>query len=72
MKFITIQVDEDIAKAYQEADSNERQKIQLLVNTWLRQAMKKRSLDDIINEMQQQANANGLTQEILNEILKDD
>jgi len=34
--------------------------------------MKQRSLDDIINEMQQQASAKGLTQEILDEILKDD
>jgi calcineurin-like phosphoesterase len=33
--------------------------------------MKKRSLDDIISEMQNQAAAKGLTQDILDEILKD-
>jgi hypothetical protein len=71
MELITIQVDADVAKAYREADPTERQKIQTLVNNWLKQTMKKRSLDDIISEMQNQAAAKGLTQDILDEILKD-
>ena len=71
MEPITIQVDADVAKAYREADPTERQKIQTLVNNWLKQTMKKRSLDDIISEMQNQATAKGLTQDILDEILKD-
>ncbi len=71
MEPITIQVDADVAKAYREADPTERQKIQTLVNTWLKQTMKRRSLDDIISEMQNQAAAKGLTQDILDEILKD-
>ena len=71
MEPITIQVDADVAKAYREADPTERQKIQTLVNNWLKQTMKKRSLDDIISEMQNQAAAKGLTQDILDEILKD-
>jgi hypothetical protein len=71
MEPITIQVDADVAKAYRDADPTERQKIQTLVNNWLKQTMKKRSLDDIISEMQNQAAAKGLTQDILDEILKD-
>jgi DNA-binding transcriptional regulator YbjK len=71
MEPITIQVDADVAKAYREADPTERQKIQILVNNLLKQTMKKRSLDDIISEMQNQAAAKGLTQDILDEILKD-
>jgi hypothetical protein len=71
MEPITIQVDSDVAKAYRETNPIERQKIQALVNNWLKQTMKKRSLDDIISEMQNQAAANGLTQDILDEILKD-
>ena len=71
MEPITIQVDADVAKAYREADPTERQKIQTLVNNWLKQTTKKRSLDDIISEMQNQAAAKGLTQDILDEILKD-
>ena len=71
MEPITIQVDADVAKAYRDADPTERQKIQTLVNDLLKQTMKKRSLDDIISEMQNQAAAKGLTQDILDEILKD-
>jgi capsular polysaccharide biosynthesis protein len=71
MEPITIQVDADVAKAYREADPTERQKIQTLVNTWLKQIMKRRCLDDIITEMQNQATTKGLTQDILDEILKD-
>ncbi len=71
MEPITIQVDADVAKAYREADPTERQKIQTLVNNWLKQTMKRRSLDDIISEIQNQAAAKGLTQDILDEILKD-
>jgi hypothetical protein len=71
MEPITIQVDADVAKAYREADPIERQKMQTLVNNWLKQTMKKRSLDDIISEIQNQAAAKGLTQDILDEILKD-
>jgi hypothetical protein len=71
MEPITIQVDADVAKAYREADPTERQKIQTLVNNWLKQTMKRRSLDDIISEMQNQAAVKGLTQDILDEILKD-
>ena len=71
MEPITIQVDADVAKAYREADPTERQKIQTLVNNWLKQTMKRRSFDDIISEMQNQAAAKGLTQDILDEILKD-
>ena len=71
MEPITIQVDADVAKAYREADPTERQKIQTLVNNLLKQTMKKRSLDDIISEMQNQAAAKGLTQDFLDEILKD-
>ncbi len=71
MEPITIQVDADVAKAYREADPAERQKIQTLVNNWLKQTMKKQSLDEIISEMQNQAAAKGLTQDILDEILKD-
>jgi hypothetical protein len=71
MEPITIQVDADVAKAYREADPTERQKIQTLVNNLLKQTIKKRSLDDVISEMQNQAAAKGLTQDILDEILKD-
>jgi hypothetical protein len=70
METITIQVDTEVAQAYREANPTERQKIQMLVNTWLKQAMKRRSLDEIIGEIQTQASAQGLTQDILDQMLK--
>ena len=72
METIAIRVDEDVAKAYRDADPMEQQKIQQLVNSWLKQIVKRRSLLDIVSEMQSQASANGLTQDILAQILKDE
>ena len=72
METITIEVEPDIARAYQEANLMERKKMQLVLNSSLKQFMNRRSLEEIIQEMQAQAQANGLTQEILNEILSDD
>jgi hypothetical protein len=70
METIAIQVDQDVAKAYREADPSEQLKIQQLLNSWLKQTMKRRSLEVIIQNMQDQAKANGLTPDILNEILE--
>ena len=71
METIAIQVDEAIAKAYREADPAEQLKIQQLLNRWLKQTMQHRPLDAIIQDLQTQAQANGLTQDILNDILDD-
>ncbi|MBD2429338.1 hypothetical protein [Phormidium sp. FACHB-1136] len=71
METIAIQVDHDVAKAYREATPTEQRKIQQLLNTWLKQTMQHRPLDDIIHDMQTQAQASGLTPEILSDILAD-
>jgi predicted transcriptional regulator len=72
METISIEVEPEIARAYQEANLMERKKMQLILNSSLKQFVNRRSLDEIIQEMQAQAQANGLTQEILDEILSDD
>ncbi|PZV03200.1 MAG: hypothetical protein DCF32_14220 [Leptolyngbya sp.] len=72
METIAIQVDEAIAKAYRAADPAEQLKIQQLLNRWLKQTMQRRPLDTIIQDLQTQAQANGLTQDILNDILDDE
>lgn len=72
METITIPVDPAIAKAYREADPEKQQKIATIVNDWLKsiiQEKQEKSLEQIIEEMQYQAKANGLTQEILDQIL---
>ncbi len=72
MQTITIQVDAEVAQAYQAADPIKQQQIQRLVNIWLKQTMQRRSLDEIIAEMQIQASQHGLTQESLDTILQDE
>ena len=47
-----------------------QQKIQTIVNDLLKLIIQDKSLDDIIQEMQEQAKNRGLTPEILNEILQ--
>ncbi|UIE39421.1 hypothetical protein [Leptodesmis sichuanensis] len=72
MQTITIQVDAEVAQAYQAADPIKQQQIQRLVNIWLKQTMQQRSLDEIISEMQTQASQQGLTQESLDTMLQDE
>ena len=72
METISIEVEPEIARAYQNSSSTERKKIQMTFNVLVKQFMNTRSLEDTIQEMQAQAKANGLTQEILDEILNED
>jgi len=69
METIAIQVDPEVAKAYQEAEPQKQQKIQTIVNDLLKLIIQEKSLDEIVKEMQEEAKANGLTQKILDEIL---
>ncbi|QSV54291.1 MAG: hypothetical protein HEP80_10800 [Dolichospermum sp. UKL201] len=70
METIAIQVDTEVAKAYQKAEPQKQQKIQSIVNDFLKSIIQDKSLDDIIQEIQEQAKDRGLTQEILDEILQ--
>ena len=72
METISFEVEPEIARAYQNSSSIERKKIQMTFNILVKQIMNTRSLEDTIQEMQAQAKANGLTQEILDEILNED
>ncbi|PZO42380.1 MAG: hypothetical protein DCF19_07250 [Pseudanabaena frigida] len=71
METISIEVEPEIARAYQNSSSTKRKKIQLTFNVLFKQIMNTRSLEDIIQEMQAQAKANGLNQESLDEILNE-
>jgi Tfp pilus assembly protein PilO len=72
METITIKVDQELAKAYQNFEPLKRQEIENLLSNFLKKIIQERSLDEIIEDLQQQAKSNGLTQEILEEILKDE
>ncbi len=71
METISIQVDADIARAFQSAQPEEQQKIQALVSLWLKRAMDLTTLQIVMDQMSDEAEANGLTPTILQSILNE-
>jgi hypothetical protein len=72
METISIPVDTDVARAFQAAQPDQRQKIQALLSIWLRRAMNGNKLQVIMDQMSDEAEANGLTTEILQSIWDED
>jgi hypothetical protein len=72
MVTITIPVNPEIAKAYQEIDFARRKKLELLFNILLKQELDNRPLAQIMDEIGYKAQARGLTTEILESILADE
>lgn len=73
MATIEIEVGPEAATAYTTASTQAQRKVQLLLNTWLPalDGMSKDSLREIMDQMSDEAEANGLTDEILESILHD-
>ncbi|HEY2412531.1 MAG TPA: hypothetical protein VGI40_09830 [Pirellulaceae bacterium] len=71
---ISIEVDADAAKVFAAASQEERQKLELLLALRLRELTSGpiRPLREIMDEMGAQAEARGLTPEILNSLLHDE
>jgi len=70
---ITINVDSDAASAYLAATDDERRKLDLLLSLRLHDVMRRgESLNDVIRDVSQKAQARGLTPEILESILHDE
>ena len=71
---ITIEVDEKVAKAYAQASDQDRLKMRMLVNLRLMDFINKqpRPLVEVIEEISANAQARGLTPEILESILRDE
>lgn len=69
METISIQVDADVAKAFQSAQPEQQQKVQALVSLWLKRAMNLTKLQTTMDQMSDEVEANGLTPEILQAIL---
>ena len=70
---ISIEVDAEAARAYAAASAEEKRKLQLLLNLRLREIMAgpTRSLREIMDEIGAEAQARGLTPEILESLLHD-
>lgn len=71
MKTIVIQIDEDIAQAFQSSQPEQQQQIQAWLNQWMRQALKISKLQNTMDRLSDEAVANGLTPEILQAIINE-
>jgi hypothetical protein len=71
---ISIPVDSEAAKAYREASPEEQQKLAILLNLRLRELTiaPARPLEEIMDEIGAEAEAKGLTSEILDSLLRDE
>ena len=71
---ITIQVDEKAAKQLESISPESRRKVEILLGARILEltSSPKRTLEEIREELSRQAKANGLTEEILADLLKDE
>lgn len=69
----SIQVEPDIANAYNAASQEDRKKIQLLMGLWLRElsTQPNMSLTEVMDTISDRAQVRGLTPEILESILNE-
>lgn len=74
MNTIEIQIDDELAEFYTSAPETYRQKIEALVGIWLRELRDgyDDELDQLMRRIGEEAQARGLTPEILADILADD
>jgi hypothetical protein len=69
----SIQVEPEIADAYNSASQEDQKKIQLLMGLWLQElsTQPNMSLSDVMDMISERAQARGLTPEILESILNE-
>lgn len=70
---ISIQVEPDIANAYNSASQEDQKKIQILMGLWLRElsTQPEMSLTEVMDMISERAQSRGLTPEILESILNE-
>ncbi|MEL4895121.1 hypothetical protein [Crocosphaera sp. Alani8] len=69
---LNIEVESEVANLYKAMDSNQQKKIDLLLGIWLKEAITNQNyLEDIMEKCSQEAQANGLTPEILESLLQE-
>ena len=72
MAAIAVQVNPEVAKAYQAINPSRRKKLEMLFSIMLQQELDKRSLMQIMDDIGCKAQERGLTPEILESILADE
>ncbi len=69
---ITISVDAEVAQAYESASIDRQRKLDAILNLKLREVTRKgRSLEEVMDDISDKAQARGLTPEILESILNE-
>jgi hypothetical protein len=72
MTTISLEIDTDVAKIYQDFTPQRQQQIQLLFNLILKRTLEEDTLENIVTDIRKQAKTNGLTPEILEKLLEND
>jgi hypothetical protein len=68
METIQLKVSNKAARIFKSMDSKRKKQIEMSLENWLEP---QKSLEQIMREMSEEAEQNGLTQEILDKILKE-
>jgi hypothetical protein len=71
METITIEVEPEIARVYKAFKPQSQQQFQALMSSILKRSLEE-SLEDIVADLRDEAQANGLTPEILEKLLEDE
>jgi len=69
METLELKVSDNAARIFKSMDSNRKKQIEISSENWLEP---KKSLEQIMREMSEEPKQNRLTQEILDDILKDE
>ena len=71
METISIQVEPQIAQAYRAFAPQRQKQVQMLMSLILRWSLEQDSIEKTVADLRDEAEANGLTPEILEELLAD-
>ncbi|MCY7406028.1 MAG: hypothetical protein LH631_01260 [Alkalinema sp. CAN_BIN05] len=71
METIELQVDAEVARTFLGANPAQQQKVQALMNLWMKRAMSVTQLQTTMDNLSDAAEANGLTPEIVQSILNE-
>lgn len=76
MNTISIHVPDSLANIYEKANKEKKKKAEQYINAWLKSFLNSKSTDDSLFEIMEKTTAiahkNGLTPEILDQLMKDE
>lgn len=70
METITIQVEAELAQAYRAAEPQQQEDAAFMFNLIIQELLNPNSFNDLVKQIREEAAANGLTAEILAELLE--